>query len=303
MSFESLVNLLIVLALSPLLAGVISRTKAFYAGRRGQPLLQLYYDLYKLLGKGVVYSRTTTRVFRVAPVVGLSAVIAAAALFPIAGRPAVLAFPGDFLLMAYLLGLARFLTVLGALDTGSSFEGMGAGREVQFSALAEPVLLLALAALARHSGSLSLSEVYGGMSWAAWTEAGPALAMVLAALLVVLLVENSRIPVDDPNTHLELTMIHEVMVLDYSGPDLAFILYGAAVKLWLLGSLLVGLLVPTHGVAPWLSVLVYVAGMLVLAVAIGIIESSMARLRLLRVPQMIAGAGALAVFAMVLVLR
>jgi formate hydrogenlyase subunit 4 len=303
MSVESLINLLLVLTLSPLLSGVINRTKAFYAGRRGQPLLQLYYDLYKLLGKGVVYSRTTTWVFRAAPVLGLGAVISSTALFPIAGRPAVLAFPGDFLLMAYLLGLARFLTVIGALDTGSSFEGMGASREVQFSALAEPVLLLALAALARHTGSLSLSEIYGCLSWVAWTKAGPALAMVLAAMLVVLLVENSRIPVDDPNTHLELTMIHEVMVLDYSGPDLAFILYGAAVKFWLLGSLLVGLITPTHNLASWLSMLSYVAGMLALAVVVGVIESSMARLRLVRVPQMIVGAGALSVFAMVLVLR
>jgi formate hydrogenlyase subunit 4 len=290
------------LALSPLLLGIINRTKAFFAGRTGAPFLQPYYELRKLLGKGVVYSRTTTLVFRFAPVVGLAALIFAAAMIPFGGTPAPIRFAGDLVLVVYLLGVLRFCTVLGALDTGSSFEGMGASREVQFSALAEPVLLLVLVALVREADAYSLSAVYTTIAEHRAANS-PALLMAAGALLAVFLVENARIPVDDPNTHLELTMIHEVMVLDYSGPDLAFILYGAALKMWLLGTLLVGLVVPVHTGVRLIDGAVGIAGMFALAFLIGIIESCMARLRLVRVPQMIIGAGAFAVFALVLVLR
>src|SRR5262249_25388796 len=163
----------------------------------------------------------------------------ALALLPFGGVPALLSFPGDVVLFAYLLGLARFFTVLAALDTGSSFEGMGASREVTFSALAEPALFLGLATIARHTDTLSLSGMFGVTTGASWHHTGPALALVAAAFIVIFLAENARIPVDDPTTHLELTMIHEVMVLDHSGPDFAFILYSSALKLWLLGTLLV----------------------------------------------------------------
>jgi formate hydrogenlyase subunit 4 len=230
-------------------------------------------------------------------------VVVALTLVPIGNVQAALAFPGDLVLLAYLLALMRFLTVIGALDTGSSFEGMGASREVQFSALAEPVLMLAMAALARRTESISLTGIYASVTVGAWAQAGPTLAMVSAALLAVFLVENSRIPVDDPNTHLELTLIHEVMVLDYSGPDFAFILYAAALKLWGLGSLLVGLCMPVRSGWAIVDIGAFLAGMLVLAVVVGVIESTMARLRLLRVPQMLVGAGAIAIVALVLVLR
>jgi formate hydrogenlyase subunit 4 len=238
-----------------------------------------------------------------APVAGLAAVVLALTLVPMGGVQALLAFPGDLVLLVYLLGTVRFLTVMGALDTGSSFEGMGASREVHFAALAEPVLMLTLVALARRTGSISLSEIYAAINFGAWIQAGPALGMAAAALLGVLLAENARIPVDDPNTHLELTMIHEVMVLDYSGPDLAMIQYTAGLKLWVFGALLVGLCVPLR--TGWLvpDVCAFLLGMLALAVMIGVIESSMARLRLLRVPQMLVGAGAIAMVALVLVAR
>jgi len=298
-----LVQFALGLVLAPLLLGIINQVKAFFAGRQGPPLVQPYRDLAKLFGKGAVYSRTTTLVFRLGPVVGLAAVVTAAALVPAGGAGAAVAFEGDLIVLAYLLGLLRFLTVVGALDTGSSFEGMGASREVHFSALAEPVLVLALAALARLAGTASLSTMYGAITPAAWVGAGPALAMVAAALLAVILTENARIPVDDPNTHLELTMIHEVMVLDYSGPDFGFILYGAALKLWVLGSLLVGVIVPVRSGTAVADVAAYLAGLAGVAVLIGVIESTMARLRLLRVPQLLIGAGALGVFALVLVWR
>jgi formate hydrogenlyase subunit 4 len=300
----SVLHLALALAGAPLLLGIINRTKAIAAGRVGQPLLQPYYDVWKLLGKGAVYSHTTTWLFRAGPIVGLAAMLTALALLPFGGEPALLAFPGDLLLLAYVLGVARFLTVLAALDTGSSFEGMGASREVTFSALVEPALLVGLAALARetslfHGAALSLSQIHMGITADFWSQAGLTLVLVAVVLLIVLLVENARIPFDDPNTHLELTMIHEVMVLDHSGPDFAFILYGAALKLWLLGALLVGLLLPRTDVFLLDSVLA-MAALGVLAVVVGVIESILARLRLLRVPQLLVGAAALAALAFVL---
>ena len=291
------------LILAPLLLGVINRTKAVFAGRHGAPLLQAYYDLGKLLRKGAVYSRTTTWVFRAAPAVGLASVVAALMLMPISGAPAPLSFTGDLILFAYCLGLMRFFTVVAALDTGSAFEGMGASREVQFSALAEPALILGLAALARVTGALSLTGIVSGMAGSTWLVAGPALALVSVALMIVFLAENARIPVDDPNTHLELTMIHEVMVLDYSGPDLAMILYGAALKLWVLGALIVNVLLSLLGLSGAAALAGFAVGMVLLAVVVGVVESVMARLSLLKVPQLLFGAGALSVLAFVLIVR
>jgi formate hydrogenlyase subunit 4 len=299
----SVVPPLLALVFAPLLPGIINRTKAVVAGRVGQPLLQPYYDLCKLLRKGVVYSRTTTWVFRAGPVVGLGTVLLALALVPFGGTSALFAFPGDLVLFAYLLGLLRFFTVIAALDTGSSFEGMGASREVTFAALAEPALFLGLAAVARYTKTFSLSSMFSGITTASWVQAGPALVLLAAALLLVFLTENSRIPVDDPTTHLELTMIHEVMVLDHSGPDFAFILYSSELKLWLLGAILVGILVPVRSGALWLDTTAATAGMIGLAVLTGLIESSMARLRLLRVPQLLVGASVLSALALVLILR
>ena len=287
------------LLLSPLLPGLINRTKAWFAGRRGPPLLQTYFDLWKLLRKGAVYSRTTTWVFRAGPIIGLAALSVGAMLMPLGEFPALINFPADFFLFACLLGLMRFFTVVAALDTGSSFEGMGASREVFFSALAEPALLVALVTLARQTGSLSLSTLLGHGMEGQWLAVGPVLALVLVALMIVVLAENARIPVDDPSTHLELTMIHEVMVLDHGGPDFAFIQYGAALKLWLLSAIVVGMVLPATG-DPWLSLCLAVGGICFLAVLVGLVESVMARLRLTVVPQLLVGAGALAATAFLL---
>lgn len=303
MNALSILHPVLALALAPLLLGVINRVKAFFAGRTGQPLLQAYFDLLRLCRKGAVYSSTTSWVFRAGPVIGLASVLVALAVVPFGGVAAPLRFTGDLLLLAYALGLMRFFTVAAALDTGSAFEGMGASREVQFSALAEPSLLLGLAAIAFKTGSTSLSGMLPGVSPGIWAQEGPAMSMVAIAMLAILLAENSRIPVDDPNTHLELTMIHEVMVLDHSGPDFGIILYSAALKLWAMSALLVGLVVPVHTGNPWLDVPAALAGTMLLAVVIGVIESVMARLRLLRVPQLLVGAGAISVIALILVLR
>jgi formate hydrogenlyase subunit 4 len=294
---------LVAWTLSPFLGGLIVRTKAVFAGRRGPPLLQPYRDLARLLRKGAVYSDTTTLVFRAAPLVGLAAILVATLVIPFGGAPALLAFPGDFILVVGLLAVGRFGTVLAALDTGSSFEGMGASREVQLAALAEPALFLSLAAVGLAARGSSLSGMQAAASLHAWLAAGPALPLVAAALIAVLLAENARIPVDDPATHLELTMIHEVMVLDHSGPDLAFILYGSALKLWVMGALFVDIALPFRTGDPWIDGAVSLAGMALLALLIGVVESSMARLRLTRVPQLLVGAATLAALALVLVLR
>lgn len=296
------INLILGLVAAPLLLGIINKTKAGFAGRAGQPLLQPYYDLWKLFHKGAVYSRSTSWIFTAGPLIGLGATITAAMLIPFGALPALVAFKGDFLLFVYLFGLSRFFTVLCALDTGSSFEGMGASREVTFSALSEPALLIGLAAVARHTGCFSLSEMFLSAS-GVWLEWGPVSALVGFALLIVFLAENCRIPVDDPNTHLELTMIHEVMVLDHSGPDFGFILYAAALKMWLLGQILIGVVVPLHSGNPWVDTSVSLICMVLLAILVGVVESSMARLKLLHVPQLLVGATTLSILALVLLPR
>ena len=303
MSLRSTLPLLLAMVLAPLIQGVINRTKAVAAGRVGQPLLQPYRDLLKLVQKGAVYSRTTTWVFRMGPVVGLASMICAIALLPFGAFPALVPFAGDLVMVAYLLALARFFTVLAALDTGSSFEAMGASREVTFSALAEPALFLGLAALARQTGTLSLTSIVGSVSTAMWMRAAPALGLTIAGLGVVFLAENARIPVDDPTTHLELTMIHEVMVLDHSGPDFAMIQYAAALKMWLLSAVIIAIAVPLHSGNPLLDCGFAIAGMFGLAIVTGIIESSMARLRLLRITQLLIAAVVLSGLALALVQR
>jgi formate hydrogenlyase subunit 4 len=289
--------------LAPATLGVIQRIKSYFAGRMGAPLVQPYRDLLKLARKDVVLSRTTTWVFRAMPIASASAPLAALAFLPLGGSGAVLAFPGDLVVVVLLLAVARFFTLAAALDTGSSFAGMGASREAAFSALAEPALFLALVALCRATGSVSLTPMIRDLTPATWAHAGPALVLVAASLLAVLLAECGRIPVDDPATHLELTMIHEAMVLDHSGPDLALVLYGAAVRFWVLASLLVSILVPVRSVRLVPEVLAFLFGMLVVSVLVGVIEAAMARLRLFRVPQFLVGAAASAALALLLLAR
>ncbi len=300
---RTLFHLAVLLALPPLLLGVVNRTKAIAAGRKGPPLLQAYFDLAKLLRKGAVYSRTTSWVFRAGPIVGVAAVASAGLLLAMGGAPAAISFGGDFVLFAYLLGLARFFTALAALDTGSAFEGMGAAREVTFASLAEPALFLCLLVLARATGSLSLSGMLGPALPAAWgAHAGAALVLAALGVFVIALAENSRIPVDDPNTHLELTMIHEVMVLDHGGPDLAYILYGASLKLFLFSAIFSRIALG-HSDDALASEALFLLGVVLFAVAVGVVESVMARFRMIRVPQFLVGASVLSGFALVLLLR
>ncbi len=286
--------------LAPLMQSAIIRTKSVMAGRVGPPLLQPYRDLWKLVRKGAVFSETSSWIFQMGPSVGLASIILAMTLIPFGGFAALSSFTGDFILVAYLMALGRFFTVAAALDTGSSFEGMGASREATFSAFAEPAFFLALAALARQTGQVSLGPALAAVSTATWMRAAPTLSLALAALSIIFLSENARIPVDDPATHLELTMIHEVMALDHSGPDLAMIEYGAALKMWLFGAIIVGLTAPWRAGNRWMDTAAALIGMLILGVGTGVIESSMARLRLIRVPQLLLVAIVLSALALAL---
>ncbi len=297
MTAAVVLHVAVLLLVPPLLPGIVQRTKSIVAGRRGPPVLQPWFEIVKLLRKGSVYSTTTTWVFQAGPIVSLAALLSAGLLVPLGGMAAPLRFEGDLVLFAYLLALARFATVLAAMDTGSSFEGMGASREATFGSLAEPALFAGLAVVATSTGSLSLSTALGERLHAAWGASGPALLLVAFSFGILLLVENCRIPVDDPNTHLELTMVHEVMVLDHSGPDLAFILHGASLKLFLFAALLVRLALPTALDSFGTAVLVPVAGVVVVGVLIGCIEASMARLRMSRVPVFVGSAMALSIVA------
>jgi formate hydrogenlyase subunit 4 len=299
----SVVNLVVVLAFAPFLLGVIGKTKAFVAGRNGPPILQVYYDLGKLLRKGFVVSRTTTWVFLAGPVLSVVAPVVAVLMLPLGGRPALLSFTGDMILFVYVFALARFFVATAAMDTGSPFEGMGAAREVTFSALAEPALLFGMLALTRLSGSLSLTRMLDLRAAGGWQKASASIVLILASWFIVLLAENARVPFDDPNTHLELTMIHEVMVLDHAGPAFGFILYGVALKLTVFSTLLVTLLIPARSGVDALDLAIFVGGLLGVGVAVGLVESSMARLRLVRVPQLLVTATLLAGFSVVLLLR
>jgi formate hydrogenlyase subunit 4 len=280
--------------------GVINRVKALFAGRRGQPLLQAYFDIAKLLRKGAVYSTTTTWVFRASPIVGILAVASALLFIPYGSIPSVLAFVGDWIALFYMMGLARFFMIAAALDTGSAFEGMGASREALFSALAEPALFIGLAALVRMRDAKDMGSLFSPHTEGLVGILGPhggVYALVGAAFFLILLSENSRLPVDDPNTHLELTMIHEVMVLDHSGPDFGLIEYASALKMWLFCALTL------HAFYPGLDAVGFTAGVFGIAVLVGVVESVLARVKMNRVTQYLAGAGVLNVVALILALR
>jgi formate hydrogenlyase subunit 4 len=303
MTWNAFTALAITLIVAPALSGIATKTKSLLTGRQGAPVLQLYYDIWKLLRKGAVYSTTTTWVFRTGPVVVLAALLAAAMLLPLDGREAVTQFSGDLVAFAGLMALARFALVLAGLDTGSSFEGMGASREVTFASFAEPALFLCFVALVLATGELSLSGMLGAPLTATWPRTAAPLVLVAMSLFVLLLAENSRVPVDDPTTHLELTMIHEVIVLDHSGPDLAVILFGSALKLALFAALVLGVLVPRASWPEPIALAALPVGLALVAIGVGLVESTMARLRLTRVPQLLVGAGALALFGIILLLR
>jgi len=295
-----LLPLVVALVFAPLAMGIIQKVKAFFAGRKGFPVFQMYRDLYKLMHKGVVYSRSTTWVFRLAPLLVLAVSLIAVAWLPFGGLRGLFSFQGGFIFVAYLFGLARFATLLASLDTASAFEGMGANREALFAILAEPATLLAFAALILTSGNSSL---WGAISWgqeSSFAEFGVVPLLALVSFFILALSENSRIPVDDPTTHLELTMIHEVMILDNSGPDLAYIEYASALKVWFYLVLMANIVTAIFSISGWAQILAMFGFAFLLASIIGVVESSIARLRMKKVPDFIGSAVAFALLALVL---
>lgn len=282
----TLVQIAALVLLPTLVIGAINRTKSLWSGRRGQPILQLAYDVIRLLRKRPVYSTTSTLVFRLTPYLVLTTALVSGLIVPVLGVASPLGFPFDFVAFAYVWGLGRLALMLGALDTGSSFEGMGASREATFAALIEPAFILVTGAAClltqeRSFGALLALRPTDGLHAVAWL-------MSIVALLVVVQVESARMPIDDPTTHLELTMVHEVMILDHSGPDLAALQAAAAVKLTVGLSLIAALINPLSGAGePALVGAVNVLIVLALAVVIGTVESLIARLKLQAVPQYI----------------
>lgn len=291
MALEILLRLAGWVVLAPLLPGIINRVKAWVAGRRGPPVLQLYYDLARLWRKGVVLSTLASPGFVVGPAVGWVAILGAALLLPLGPAGGALSFHGDVLLLVYLLAVARFCTAWAALETGSAFEGMGAAREVSYAVLAEAAVMTAVLSLSVLTGSVTLTTMLA-------PAAGAGAALLAAGLFIVLLAENCRVPFDDPNTHLELTMVHEVMVLDHSGPPLAAILHGASMKLLLFALLLCEAVLPLGRLAPAAAAGALVAGVLVVTVGVGLAESFMARLAFKRVPLLLTTAFLLCLFAL-----
>ena len=283
------------LVAAPFFIGVINQTKAFFAGRRGSGFFRLYFDLAKLLRKSSPRSVTATWLFDLAPSITLAATIAAAMVFPWMDDPAdkitgFLSASVSAALFFYLLGAGRFFTVLGALDTGSAFEGMGASREVQFSALVEPIVFVVLGFLVLLTDSTSLPGMLGGYSTGEWTHHSVSLVLAAIAFFAILLSETCRVPFDDPETHLELTMIHEAMILDNAGVDLAYIHYGAALKFELLAAFLVAMILPDFGGDARVHAATLFGGILAVAIATGVVESTMARMRFFKTPQILLAA-------------
>jgi len=280
------------LALAPLLKTAIKKMKARLQNRQGPPLLQGYYDLAKLLRKEPVRSETASWVFVAGPRVYFGAAVAATTLVPVLVAAAPLEGAGGILLLVGTLALGRFALATAALDTGSAFGGMGASRDMTIAALAEPALMLGLFASALAAGSLNLGSLVRSVLQHGITF-HPSDLLAFAGLFIIVIAETGRIPVDNPATHLELTMIHEAMVLEYAGPDLALVEWASAVKELLYLTLLVDLFMPVgmatsaRPVAIVVALLAWAGKVFLLAIAVTITESTNAKLRLFRVPELV----------------
>jgi formate hydrogenlyase subunit 4 len=301
---KALVFWILAMLLAPFYSALILKVKAFFGGKKGPPLLINYYTLAKLFRKGSVYSTSTTLIFKLGPMISLCAAVTVLMFLPVAGQAALFSFNGDVVFLLYLLGLGRFFTIAAAMDTASPFEGMGAAREAYFPIICEATLFMTLVLFYVLTGQLNLAAYFSGaQSMGLWQAAGAPMLFVAIALFIVLLTENSRVPVDDPATHLELTMIHEVMVLDHSGPDFAFIELGSFYKLFFYATLVTRLVCPFtlgHPVADAGLFLIALAGVYA---AVGVVESVMARYRMDKVPQFVLTSFALAFFATVITLE
>jgi formate hydrogenlyase subunit 4 len=301
----ALLQALLLVALAPLVSGVIRMLKARLQTRRGPGVLQPYREIAKLFRKGMVVPDTASWLFGAAPYMVFSTAVLAGLMLPMISIYAPLGLFGGVLAVVYLLGLGRFFLALGGLDTGSSFGGLGSSREMTISALAEPAMMLAVFTVAIGANSTSLSEVMRTAAGQTWRFLAPPQMLAFAALFLVLIAETGRIPVDNPATHLELTMIHEAMILEYSGPYLALIEWGASIKQLVLMALLVNCFFP-FGLAGGWSLPAAAAGagflflkLVALCVVIVLVETTNAKMRLFRVPELLAVAFTLAALALI----
>jgi formate hydrogenlyase subunit 4 len=279
-----MLSLFLILIASVFFTGIIIRTKSLASGRKGPGILQPVWDVIRLFRKGVVYSQTSSFIFQLAPTVYFSSIMMAILVIPFGQSKGIISFNGDFIFFAYVLALGKFFNIIAALDTGSSFEGMGASREALYSMFAEPAFFILMGSLALLSGHTSFQEIFTAL------HIGSQISYALAALatfviLLIAMIENSRMPIDDPKTHLELTMVHEVMILDNSGFDLGLILTAGYLKFAMYGALIVNLFI---GVIPLqYSIPAFFAIQFLMAITIGMIESFMARFRMSHNPQFI----------------
>jgi formate hydrogenlyase subunit 4 len=298
-----LAQTLVAVALAPALVGFVRWVKARLQGRLGAAPWQPYFELRKLFGKEAVVSHTASWLFHATPFVVFATSVAVVSLVPIVLAPSESLVIGDLFAVVYLLLLGTFFLALAGLDTGSPFGGMGASREMTVVALTEPTVALSIVALALSAGSTSFSQIVGRTIAEPGLALGSGHLLAFAALFIVTLAETGRLPVDNPATHLELTMIHEAMVLEYSGPYLALLEWGAAVKLLTFLALAANLFMP-WGIAVSLAPMAVVIGLVsfiaklaVLAVAIAVLETRVAKLRLFRVPELLSASFVLALLA------
>jgi formate hydrogenlyase subunit 4 len=280
--------------------GIIGKIKAKVVGRKGPKLFQPIFDIVRLFRKGSVYSTTTSFIFKLAPLVYFATIFIALLLVPFFKSKGAFSFDGDFIVFAYLIGLGRFMMIIAAMDTGSGFEGMGANREALFSLLVEPAFFILLGSLSLITNQISFYSLFNILHF------GSDLSLLVAiigiyVLVQIAMVENSRIPVDDPKTHLELTMIHEVMILDYSGFDLALIQLANLLKFSIYGALIANFVLPFN-----VPILTQIAGFffvqLVFAIAVGLIESFRARNKMNKNPQWIISLSAIAILVFIAIL-
>jgi formate hydrogenlyase subunit 4 len=292
------------IALAPLVTGVIRKLKALMQSRKGPGIFQPYYDLYKLFRKDTVISRNTSWVFRITPYVSMAAVLVAALLVPVFIASTV-GFFGDLIVFIYLLAMVRFFMALAALDAGSAFGGMGSSREMTISSMAEPTMLLSIFAMALVVGTTSLGGISYRLAISGLDLVRPSLFLAFAAFFIATLAENARLPIDNPSTHLELTMIHEAMVLEYSGKQLALIELSSMVRLVLFLAVLSSVFMPwgiaTNTLASSLTigVFVFLAKIGILVAVIALIESSFSKMRLFRVPNLLTVSFTLALLAVI----
>ena len=273
-----LINLIILLFVPFLMMGLIKKTKSFWGGRKGPSIMQPWFDFVRLMKKDFVISNTTSAVFKITPIITFASVIFAGLFVPLASGSAIVNIPVGLIVFAYILGLGKFFALISAMDTGSSFEGMGASREACFTSIVEPAFFMVIGSIMALTGNYTFDSL-GKILSSAGTYGILIIVFTALVLFIMLLTEGSRVPVDDPATHLELTMIHEVMILDNSGSDLAFLTWANGIKMLLISSLIAYMVIPSN-VLDFVGVLLYLGVIALLSVIIGTVESSMARIRM-----------------------